>query len=70
MKLAPKNQESYLFLGTLYAKQGNYTKAEGIFKQLIALDMHASRFNGGDPGRLSESSTEAGGAGRTLSGYT
>ena len=38
MRLAPKNQEAYLFLGTLYAKQGDYTKAEGIFKQLIALD--------------------------------
>ena len=38
MKLEPKNQESYLFLGTLYAKQGDYAKAEDTFKQLIALD--------------------------------
>ena len=34
MKLSPKNQESYLFLGTLYAKQGDYPKADGSFSRM------------------------------------
>src|SRR6266436_6372037 len=38
MKLEPKNQEAYLFLGTIYAQRGEYTKAEDVFKKLISLD--------------------------------
>ena len=34
----PKNQEAYLYLGTLYAKREDYTNAEATFKKLIDAD--------------------------------
>ena len=38
IRIAPKNQEAYLFLGTLYAKRGDYEQGRKVFEQLIALD--------------------------------
>src|SRR5690242_19855469 len=38
LRADPKNQEAYLYLGTLYAKRGDYTTAEKTFAKLIALD--------------------------------
>ncbi len=34
LRADPKNQEAYLYLGTLYAKREDYTNAEATFKKL------------------------------------
>ncbi len=38
LKADPKNQEAYLYLGTLYAKQGKYDSSLAIFRRMIAAD--------------------------------